>query len=1056
MRARGWLVAVAGATMVAGTLLWPGTAGAVGPADLASVVYYETEFDDGNFSPDTQGPASGMQGLQDVVITPDGKHAYVSGGLDNAIARFSRDPSTGLLTFLGETTHNPPAGPLIESARKIAISPDSKHLYVTAITSNAVSVFTRVEATGDLVFVQALVDDQGGVTGLGGAKAAAVSPDGRQVYVVGFADDAVVVFDRDATTGVLTHSQTLFDGVGGVDGLDSADDVKVSPDGKHVYVVSGKSLPNLTQGDDAIVAFARDTDPISPTFGELTFVEALFDGVGGINGLHEVQNLFISPDGKHVYTAAETDAAIGTDPDDDWLAVFSRDPTTGKLALVETHNSVDRPECGITSFSSTTADIEVAAGGVFVYATDPRENTLVEFVRSASTGKLSNEKATCRGAKRDGSDFENELFGGLLTPVTLAVDPTGTNVYVGGFSPAAVNVFGRGSFVNIGKDAIPDGPQEFDFDLSWVDPQDGPTSLGPLPVSDPGNPDNPLPVGPLEPGAYDLTELVPAGWRLSDIACTDPSGGTTVDLPGERAAVDLGLDETVACTFTNRQTGTIVIVKDGLADPPAEFTFRGLPKPADSFVLDDDPGSPTPSSRTFANLLPGNRTISEDARAGWKLTAITCDDPATTVDLPNRRVTVGLDAGETVTCTFRNRLRDDDADGVPDLVEDGAPNDGDGNGDGVKDSQQANVGSVPDAATGRYATIEAPAGTQIVDLEAQANPDPANSPAGVRFPWGFFSFRITGLAPGATVAYSYILEPGGPAPEAFYFYGPEPTDASDHFWVFSTATSSTEVRLQVTDGKRGDLDLTADGVVTDPGAPAVLAAAAPEFFGFHDRAKGLWHLPKDANEDESFYFGDPWDQGIVGDWDCDGLDTVGVYRSGRVLLRNANTPGSAQVAYPLGEPGDVALAGDFDGDGCDTVSLYRPSQARFLVYDGLSGAALTKAYVFGNPFDVPFAGDFDGDGLDTFGVQRQTTGQAFLRNSHTSGIADVVFTFGNPFDRMTSGDWDGDGDSTPGVLRPGPGLQTGYLRNTNTSGIADQTTTRVLDGIHFPVSGVYF
>ncbi len=998
MRRKRNLVGVVVTVLIGSSLAWwPGAAAAVGPADLVGVVYYETEFDDGNLDPATQGPASGMQGLQDVVATPDGKHVYVSGSINGAIARFSRDPATGLLTYLGETIHNPPGGPHLEAIRKMAVSPDSKHLYTASVVSSAVSVFTRVEATGDLVFVQSLIDDQGGVTGLGGAKAAAVSPDGRQVYVAGFADDAIAVFDRDATTGVLTHSQALFDGVGGVDGLDSVDGVIVSPDGKHVYAVSGKSLPNLTQGDDAVAVFARDTDPISPTFGELMFVEALFDGVGGVNGLHEVQNVDISPDGRHVYTAAETDAAIGTDPDDDWLAVFSRDATTGRLTFVEAHNSVDRPECGITFQSSSTADVKVDPAGVFVYATDPRENTLVEFVRSFTNGTLGNQKATCKGAKRNGSDFENESLGGMLTPVALAI--TGAHVYVGGFSPAAVNVFGPPSVIEIGKDAVPDDPQDFEFEIRYEDPVLG-TVTFPLPPidddTDPTNPFNPLPVGPLEPGVYEVVEKQTAGWFVDGIGCTDPSGGTTVDVPSRTASVGLGLGETVNCTFTNLAAGTIRIRKDARPDAPTVFGFTGLPDPTGQFFLDDDLASPLPDTATFADLAPGTYSVVEEPVPGWSLGGITCTDPdaGTAVSLLGRTATIDLDAHETVECTFTN----DSA--------------------AITIRKFAGPGAVFDF-TGL------PNAGDSFQLD-----DDSSTPLAQRR-------TFSGLAPGA-----YPVE--------------EIATAGWELTGISCIDPDGGTTVDVAAG-RASIDLDGGEHVvctfTNEERPD---AAAPEQFGLHDVPRALWNLPNPGG-DAQFFYGNPGDLGFMGDWDCDGVDTVGVYRDGRVYLRNANSPGIADLVYPLGNPGDVALAGDFDGNGCDTVSLYRPSQARFYVFNGLRDGTAASVYTFGNPGDVPFAGDFDGDGIDTFGVHRPRTGEVFLRNAHAAGAADVAFTWGDPGDLVAFGDWDGDGDATPGLVRrPAPAEHHVYIRNVNTAGIGVRIETLPNPGLHRPLVGVFF
>jgi hypothetical protein len=64
----------------------------------------------------------------------------------------------------------------------------------------------------------------------------------------------------------------------------------------------------------------------------------------------------------------------------------------------------------------------------------------------------------------------------------------------------------------------------------------------------------------------------------------------------------------------------------------------------------------------------------------------------------------------------------------------------------------------------------------------------------------------------------------------------------------------------------------------------------------------------------------------VGDFDGDGVDTVGLHRSssGHVFFRNANSSGIADVAFSFGDPGDQIVAGDWDGDGDDTVGRYRP------------------------------------------------------------------------------------------------------------------------------------
>jgi len=51
----------------------------------------------------------------------------------------------------------------------------------------------------------------------------------------------------------------------------------------------------------------------------------------------------------------------------------------------------------------------------------------------------------------------------------------------------------------------------------------------------------------------------------------------------------------------------------------------------------------------------------------------------------------------------------------------------------------------------------------------------------------------------------------------------------------------------------------------------------------------------------------------MGDWDNDGLDTIGIYRLGTFYLRNENTNGFAELVFGLGNPGDMPIAGNWDG-----------------------------------------------------------------------------------------------------------------------------------------------
>jgi hypothetical protein len=240
------------------------------------------------------------------------------------------------------------------------------------------------------------------------------------------------------------------------------------------------------------------------------------------------------------------------------------------------------------------------------------------------------------------------------------------------------------------------------------------------------------------------------------------------------------------------------------------------------------------------------------------------------------------------------------------------------------------------------------------------------------------------------------------------------------------------------------VDIQDDDGGTDAlsGPVFVTSAHTAETVGLVDPASGQWHLIMSDGSEASFAFGNPGDIPLVGDWDCDGIDTPGQYRqsTGLAYVRNSNSQGNASNRYIFGIPGDVPLAGDFNGDGCDTISIYRPSEQRIYIINqlGANDAPLGPAdfnYVFGNPGDKPFVGDFNADGIDTIGLHRETTGLVYFRNSHTSGFADAEFVFGDPADRLVAADWTGDGTDSPGLFRPSQARF--YLRFTNSFGNAD-------------------
>jgi plastocyanin len=195
----------------------------------------------------------------------------------------------------------------------------------------------------------------------------------------------------------------------------------------------------------------------------------------------------------------------------------------------------------------------------------------------------------------------------------------------------------QGGSIVVTKQTNPDGsPQSFQFD-----PDYGPN----FNLTD-GTSNN---SGPLSPGTYSVAEVnVPAGWTPTGATCSDGSP------PG---AINLAAGETVTCTFTNTQQASITVVKNALPNGAQDFGFTttGGLSPA-AFSLDDDADGTLQNTRTYTGLLPGSFTVTEGADpAGWQLTNLQCLGGGPNTTTAGRTATIGLDAGEAVTCTFTNQ-----------------------------------------------------------------------------------------------------------------------------------------------------------------------------------------------------------------------------------------------------------------------------------------------------------------------------------------------------------------------------------------------------------------
>ena len=292
-----------------------------------------------------------------VMISPDGSNAYVTTETNDSIAIFDRNPTTGALaqkpgtagcvTQLTVVTTPCADGRELDGASSVTISPDGANFYVASKDSGAVAVFDRNATTGALTQkagTAGCISDTGtsgtcvNGTALQAAFSIVMTPDGASVYVASLGD-AVAVFDRDPTTGVLTQksgtagciSET---GAGPcLDGkaLDFPNSIAVSPDRSSVYVTALNS--------NAIAILDRDdsSGTLSQNPGTAGCISQA--GASCVHGtaLDGPVDVTVSPDDTNVYVAAQGISAI---------SIFDRD--------VPPETTIDSGPAGATRDSTPT------------------------------------------------------------------------------------------------------------------------------------------------------------------------------------------------------------------------------------------------------------------------------------------------------------------------------------------------------------------------------------------------------------------------------------------------------------------------------------------------------------------------------------------------------------------------------------------------------------------------------------------------------------------------------------------------------------------------------
>lgn len=231
-----------------------------------------------------------------------------------------------------------------------------------------------------------------------------VSPDGRNVYAIGF--NSVVTYTRNATSGALTFAGCLTGDSdrtactpistaasdGKNSGLDSPTDLAVAPDGKQVYVISGR--------DDAIATFNRNQ-----ATGALSFAQCI-TGNSGVSACTPTGTKTVNG----TNSGLDSPSAVAVAPQNDFVAMVTAFDHSLVFFTRGTDGTLTPLDCG-------TAETATGPAG------------------SGACGPID-------GAARM-TEFGNGT--GFHVPLDLAYSPDGLSIYVAANGDDAVTTFSRPS-----------------------------------------------------------------------------------------------------------------------------------------------------------------------------------------------------------------------------------------------------------------------------------------------------------------------------------------------------------------------------------------------------------------------------------------------------------------------------------------------------------------------------------------------------------------------------------------------------------------------------------
>ncbi|MFT7625224.1 MAG: 6-phosphogluconolactonase (cycloisomerase 2 family), partial [Myxococcota bacterium] len=340
-----------------------------------------------------------------VSLTSAGDHLYAASFWSDAWTAIDISANESAAQGFVQRGHNGVSWLL--GAYNLELSPDDRHLYVAPRLVGTVKPFAVDATTGGLTELESppepvFGDEAGSVSNVH------VAPDGSQVFAIDSLYAKLLVYDRDADTGLLTlRSHAPLPDCEGQPAFPV--DVAVSPDGTHVFVA------DFQYGVSCMDVFPRQDGGVGEP---LQLAESVLEGI---------ENFVFSADARHVYAAC----LGGT------VAHYLRDDQGGLTA-------------------QPTVEIDALVGAEFtvmspderwLYVASPVADKVIVFSRALETGTLTLHQIV--NDSNQGSRLEGAAG--------LAITPDGRHLYVTARIHDAINHFSVGTDGKLSLEAVVQG-----------------------------------------------------------------------------------------------------------------------------------------------------------------------------------------------------------------------------------------------------------------------------------------------------------------------------------------------------------------------------------------------------------------------------------------------------------------------------------------------------------------------------------------------------------------------------------------------------------------------